>query len=436
MTAAVVHTIRATEGAARIGICAPTGKAAVRCTENLSKQGVAIVATTIHRLLGVQQVDAVDGWAFVHGETLPLDLDFLFVDEFSMCDATLAAALLAARPNGCHVLLVGDPDQLSPVGHGAPLRDLIAAGLPCGHLREIRRNAGRIVRSCAEIRDRQRITFSPKLDLAAEIPENLLLLDRSKPDDQIAELEQFLSRIAGGKKYDPVWDCQVVVPVNEKSPLARKTLNKSLQQLLNPDGEQLGGCPFRVGDKVVCLKNGSLPLIEGDANGSPTKGEAYVANGEQARVVAIAENCLTLRLELPGRLVRVPRGKKQEAEDGEEKEGNTKAGCNFDLAYAISVHKSQGSEWPIVIVMLDGYGGAMRLCDRHWLLTAVSRAKVLCVCIGAKQVALSAVKKSHMWDRKTFLRERIEELRVNDVQQEWRHMLFDVEEEALHASVD
>lgn len=415
-----VRAIQTNEGAARIAVVSPTGKAAVRCTENLSKQGVPIVATTIHRLLGVQQVDDTDGWAFVHGEDLPLELDYLFVDEVSMCDATLLSQLLAARPNGCHVLLVGDPDQLSPVGHGAPLRDLIAAGVPKGHLKEIRRNAGRIVRACAEIRDKQRISFSPKLDLAEG--ENLLLLEREQPEDQVAELEQFLLRIAGGKKFDPVWDVQVVVPVNDKSPLARKKLNKALQQLLNPKGEQVAGCPFRVGDKLVCLKNGSLPLIEGDANGSPTTGEAYVANGEQARVVALAETSLTLKLETPARLIRVPRGKQREAEDGEE--GGGKTGCNFDLAYAISTHKSQGSEFPIVVVMLDGYGGAMRLCDRHWLYTAISRAKTFCLCIGKKAVATSMVRKSHMWDRKTFLRERIEEQRVNGVAVEWERMLL------------
>lgn len=420
--ARIVRAIQAAEGAARIAICAPTGKAAVRCTENLARQGVPLVATTIHRLLGVQQVDDTDGWAFVHSADNPLPLDFLFIDESSMCDTTLLSQLLAARPNGCHVLMVGDPDQLSPVGHGAPLRDLIAAGIPTGRLTEIRRNAGRIVRSCAEIRDRQRVGFSEKLDLAAG--ENLVLLDRDGPESQIAELEQFLTRLGGGKKFDPTWNVQVVVPVNDKSPLARKKLNKSLQQLLNPDGEQLPGCPFRVGDKLVCTKNGTLPLLAGDPNGSPTPGEAYVANGEQARVETITEGSMTLRLWSPDRTIRVPRGKRQEvSEEGEDSEGSSKAGCSFDLAYAISVHKSQGSEWPIVVVMLDGYGGALRLCDRHWLYTAISRAREFCLCIGPRRVATAAVKKSHMWDRKTFLRERIEEQRANGVAVEWGRML-------------
>jgi len=103
----------------------------------------------------------------------------------------------------------------------------------------------------------------------------------------------------------------------------------------------------------------------------------------------------------------VPRGKAK-SEDGE-----ASAGCNFDLAYALSVHKSQGSEWPVVIVMLDGYGGALRVMDRHWVYTAISRAKEYCVCIGAEKTVLSSVRQSHMWRRKTFLRERLDELHLD-----------------------
>jgi len=417
--AQIIRAIQRTRGAARIAVAAPTGKAAVRASESLASQGLDLTASTIHRLLGVMKVDGEEqreqGWRFAHDEDNPLPLDFLFIDEASMVDTSLAAALFAAVPAGCHVLLIGDPNQLAPVGHGAPLRDLIAAGLPCGHLKEIQRNAGRIVRSCAEIRDFHRIRFSPSLCLHGDEPENLVLLEQSQPDRQVAELETFYDRL-DRDQHDPIWDAQVVVPVNEKSPLARKALNKHLQGLLNPDGRRVDGCPFRVGDKIVCLKNQyDMPLLAGEENGAKP-GTCVVANGEQARVVEVAPNCIKATLALPDRTIRIPRGKQEQSEDGEP---TAAAGCHFDLAYAISVHKSQGSEWPIVLVMLDGYAGARRVETREWIYTAISRAKDYCMCIGERSVADAACRRSGLWDRKTFLRERIEAGRVDLLREIW-----------------
>jgi len=420
--AQIVKMIQSTEGAARIAIAAPTGKAAVRATENLQNQGLTLAATTIHRLLKVVQQDGGDGgWAFERNEANPLELDFLFIDEVSMCDTSLLASLLAARPAGCHVLLIGDPDQLAPVGRGAPLRDLIAAGIPCGHLKEIRRNAGRIVEECARIRDDGRIQFAKRANVSAG--ENLVLVPRDSAERQAAELEDILQQFMqkGGVKA-AVWDCQVLVPLNEKSELSRKLLNKRLQRLLNPNGETAGNCPFRVNDKIVCLQNGSLPLVAGDSNGGGKAGEAYVANGEIGEVIEVNTGYLVVQLTLPDRLVRVPRGKQSESEDGEPS-----AGCNFDLAYALSVHKMQGSEAKVVIVMLDTHGGARWLCDKHWLYTAISRAKKLCLCIGEQATAAAMVRKSNMWLRKTFLREDIEGLRMDVVldamDKEWEKVL-------------
>lgn len=425
--ARIIQAIGRERGGARIAVCAPTGKAAVRATESLAAAGVPCVATTIHRLLGVVQAegdgDRDTGWRFDHDEDNPLHLDFLFVDEASMVDTSLLASLLAARPIGCHVMLIGDPNQLAPVGHGAPLRDLIAAGVSCGHLAEIRRNAGRIVRACAEIRERRRFQPSPELRLDAEPPENLVLCEQSEPAKQIAELESWFPRLTA---IDPVWDVQVVVPVNDKSPLARKALNKHLQRLLNPQGETVEGCPFRVGDKVVCLKNSYLPLIQGERNGAPNVTECYVANGEQACVTEVSAACLVATLDSPARTIRISRGRRQSTE-GDGETPSTATGCDFDLAYAVSVHKSQGSEWPVVIVMLDSYGGARRVMTREWLYTAVSRAKTLCVVIGAKHVADAACRRSGLWQRKTFLREEVETLRGRLLAEAWTEDLsFDL----------
>jgi exodeoxyribonuclease V alpha subunit len=150
--AQIIKSTAAEHGETSIKIAAPTGKAAVRINESMQKHGVYIRARTIHSMLGVQEADGGGGWSFVHNRSNPLECQFLVVDESSMIDCDLMASLLAARPRGCSILFVGDVGQLPPVGHGAPLRDMIAAGIPYGELTEIQRNAGAIVNACAAIR--------------------------------------------------------------------------------------------------------------------------------------------------------------------------------------------------------------------------------------------------------------------------------------------
>lgn len=413
-TFTVAAAIRSLAGR-RVAVAAPTGKAAVRATESLARAGCDVKATTIHRLLRVASCEG-GGWTFEHHEQCPLPFDFVFIDEASMIDTPLMASLLAARPAGCRVLLVGDPGQLSPVGHGAPLRDMIAAGLPCGHLTEIRRNSGRIVECCKEIAEKSEFCSSRKMDL--EAGENLVHVERPTGDSQIIELRTFLDRIRAGGKYDPIEDVQVLVAVNAKSPLARKTINRDLQVLLNPNGERAGANPFRAGDKIVCLSNGWVPAGDDDQDEANEDGKIYVANGEQARVERVAENYTVAKLKAPDRLVLIPRGENGggDSQDSDD-EAKTDTGCNWDLAYGISVHKSQGSEWPIVIYLVDSYAGAVRLVDRHHIYTGISRAKTLCVTIGRLSILRDAVRKSHMWKRKTFLKETIEDLRLLSVEQ-------------------
>jgi len=411
----------------RLAVASPTGKAAVRITESLQKAGVSgIRAKTIHSLLGPNRDEDSGQWSFEHDEDNPLPLDWIFVDEASMMDTPLAASLLEARAPGCRVMLIGDVNQLAPVGFGAPLRDLIAAGLPYGELTEIQRNSGRIVRACHAIIDRHRFEPSPRLDLGAESPENLLHIERREPDEQIntlkAGLEKFLSGTTiAGRRIDPVWDCQVVVPVNEKSPLGRVNLNRILQGFLNPGGETVAGNPFRVADKIVNGKNGWFsiqphPMRLGLKDGGPWNaeqkdGKVYAANGEQGKVLAVFPAYTIARMWLPDRLIRIPRGNGNQDENGEE----TGTGCKWDLAYALSVHKSQGSDWPVVITMADGYPGARMLCDRCWLYTALSRAATLAITIGQRDVLDGMCSKSHIWNRKTFLVESIQELEQQSI---------------------
>lgn len=406
-------------GSEHIGVAAPTGKAAVRVTEALNSYGLSLRARTIHSLLGVQSNDKRGGWGFEHDESNPLPFKFLIIDESSMIDTDLCTSLLAARAKGTHVLFVGDVNQLPPVGHGAPLRDMILAGLPYGELREIRRNSGTIVEACAAIRDGQ--PFKPVANVDIEAGKNFAVLEISNPEMQI---EKMIAAIRRSREmgFDPVWDVQVLVPVNAKSPLARKRLNEILQRELN-NNPGIQGSPFRLGDKIVNTKNDWFRPYQTTGPSAPPgdddweegeepeelqqndRGEIYVANGELAEVVLVEEKLIVAKLSNPSRVVAVPRGKKSEDEPEGEEEAGT--GCTWDLAYALSVHKSQGSEFPVAIVMVDDYAGAKMVCSREWIYTAISRAKKLCLAIGKQSTAQGFCRKVALGKRKTFLKELI-----------------------------
>lgn len=403
--AALIKRLIDVYGKREIAIGAPTGKAAVRITEVMAKQGIDIRARTWHSLIALVTSQKMSHFPY----------KVLIGDEQSMQDCDMAAAVFRRRAKGTVFLIVGDVNQLPPVGHGAPLRDLIAAGLPYGELTEIKRNSGGIVEACAAIRDGRPWSCG----------DNLTLVDASDPQQQI---EAMLREIKSGSATprDAIWDCQVLVPVNKKSPLARKELNKILQNQLNSHSS-IAGSPFRVGDKIVNTANGHFPAIEFDQDDPDAqtneKGEVYVANGELGEVIQVAEKYCVATLTAPARTIRIPMGKYNEneiekerpTEDGDgENSDKTGTGCSWDLGYALSVHKSQGSEWPRVIVMVDSYPGAKMVCSREWLYTAISRAKQKCTLIGKKTVADAMCRRIALHNRKTFLREliRIEQAKL------------------------
>lgn len=389
-----------------IAIGAPTGKAAVRISEAMQAAGLPLRARTWHSLLGVGVDDETGTWGFQHNESNPWPYRVILGDESSMLDTTLMCSVFRARARGCHVLLVGDTNQLPPVGHGAPLRDMIAAEIPCGELREIKRNSGGIVESCASIRD------GAKWDAG----DNLIVVPASG-DSQAKAILDVIQRQPG--EIDQVWDCQVIVAVNAKSPLSRKKINDLLQGELNPN-PKIKGSPFRLDDKIVCLKNGKYTSIEADddAREGSEGNEVFVANGEIGRVIEIEDKYLVARLTSPYRMIRIPRGKAGESARGDESRDDEKSaatGCDWDLAYAISCHKSQGSEFPIAIVALDEYPGARRVCSREWLYTAISRAKSRCYLVGKKSTADSMCRRIAIGKRKTLLKERIRLAMVDEL---------------------
>lgn len=416
-TAAALMRVLADLGL-RTAVCAPTGKAAVRITEVLASYGLTTRAATIHRTLIVRSAEG--GWTFEHTRCNPLREKFVIVDETSMADAGLMADLLDAVDDDSHILFVGDTHQLPPVGHGAPLRDLIAAGLPYGELREIRRNSGTIIQVCSAIVDGQ--PWEPDSETDIEAKKNLRLVHAPRPDDQITKLESCLMTAEQKYGFHPVWDVQVIVPVNEKSPLARKELNTRMQEWLNPSPPRKF-CRFREGDKVVCLKNHyaepGASSRAGRGNPSDTdepaptndSGQPYVANGEIGEVLEFEHNDRGMVVELTAPLRRIYVPVSANKGDGGGEGGSL---AHWDLAYAISCHKSQGSEFPVAIIMLDEYPGARRVAGREWIYTAISRAKQLCVLIGKKSTAEAMARRIDAAKRKTFLMERIGHARLEN----------------------
>jgi exodeoxyribonuclease V alpha subunit len=436
--AAVIRAVAGQFGRDTICVCAPTGKAAVRITAALQNYGLDIQATTIHRLLGITR-NGHDGrgWGFEYNEYKSLPYQFVVADEWSMADTDIAAALLSACARSTHVLLVGDPYQLPPVGHGAPLRDLIAAGIPTGELTEIERQgkkANMIVQACAAIKSGRRFETCARWE--PEVGRNLKLIEAADSEVAIEKLKTVLTAFRASGKFNPVWEVQVLVPINEKSQLSRVRLNGILQGLLNPSGEQNeedrqhANPTFRVNDKIICLRNTFLSLVVPNPDlrsdwaeiYEPAKDDygqalqpAFLANGDVGRVIAVSPTVVVAKFSNPDRVIRVPTGKRKRGDQASGEETGaastagdmTGSGSDFALAYAITGHKSQGSEWGCAIVMIDDQGGFV--ASREWVYTVISRATRLTILIGKRATIDRQCKRVTLAQRKTFLKELLTE---------------------------
>lgn len=413
-------------GAKNVAVMAPTGKAAQRVRELMTEAKIStekdtgVCPSTIHRGLGAGKADGT--WQFAYNEQNPLPHKFLIIEESSMVGLPLLRSLMAAVAKGTGVLFVGDVNQLPPVEPGAPLRDMIAAGLPYGELKQIHRNAGTIVRVCSAVIDKRMWGSDDKLDLQAEHPANLVLVPAGKSLAQ-QKLLNTLQMIGTELPFNPMWDVQVICAVNKKSPLSRKILNPILQNMLNPEGMAVRGSPFRTGDKVIQLKNDHLPIAvermnfkAGVTEWKTDDEKTLVSNGEIGRVIHVEERKTVVRFigqEKPVLIFRAPT--KDRDDDGDEQpqseeSEDTGTGCDLDLAYAVTCHKLQGSQAPVVIVCLDEYPGAIGeygVCDQAWFYTAISRAQKACFLIGQRHVADIMCRRTFIDRRKTFLVETI-----------------------------
>jgi exodeoxyribonuclease V alpha subunit len=360
----ILRIVRAKD--ANVRLCAPTGRAAKRLSES-----TGLEAKTVHRLLEFEPKTM----GFKHDQNEPLDVDLLVMDEASMMDVVLMSQLLRAIPDHAAVLLVGDVDQLPSVGPGAVLADIIASEIistVC--LTEIFRQAAssQIIVNAHRI-NQGLLPETPKDNEASDF----YFIQGDTPEAIHAKLMHVVTqRIPASFGLHPINDVQVLTPMN-RGGLGTRSLNIDLQARLNPDRYpriSRFGWTYAANDKVIQTVNNY---------------DKEVFNGDIGRVAEIDEEDGRVRIDFDGRIV--------EYEPGELDE--------ISLAYATSVHKSQGSEYPALVIPF-----AMQhyvLLERNLLYTAVTRGKKLVVVIGQMKALAMAVKRVGSAKRLTNLQHRL-----------------------------
>ncbi len=355
----------------RVHLAAPTGRAAQRLAETTGG-----FASTIHRLL---KYDPAAG--FTSNESHPLATDFLIVDEVSMLDTRLASALLQAVPARAHLLLVGDTDQLPSVGPGNVLQDIITASrAPVTRLSVIFRQKGQsgIVTTAHAVNSGE--TALPLVAHTIEAVEpsgDLTFLTADSAEDCVNKVIRLCTEFIpkAYRRCDPIADVQVMAPMH-KGVAGVANLNLQLQAALNGRGHGLRTLAgeFRSGDKVIQLRNNY------DKN---------LFNGDIGSVVAVDQEAGAIKADFDGEIHSFTRG-----EMGD-----------LALAYAISIHKSQGSEYPVVIVPL--LKAHFMMLQRNLLYTAITRGRKKVFIVGEPAAYAMAVRNSESKLRVTHLREKL-----------------------------
>lgn len=365
----------------KVVLTAPTGRAAQRMSEITGEE-----AMTIHRLLEADR-SGREGLSFARNARNPIEADAVIVDELSMVDTLVFDALLSALPIGCRFVMVGDSDQLPPVGAGNVLHDLIDSGLlPVVRLDQVLRQAMESL-----------IVANAHAVVAGEMP----VLDRTDNDffhmertngyqaaKEIVEL--FSARLPKAYGFDATRDIMVLCP-SKKGDTGTMNLNRLLQEAVNPPeaGKQelkLQHRVFREGDKIMQMKNNyNIPWTEGTEEGEG------IFNGDVGYLLKISRGEGLLYADFDGRIAKYPLANINELE----------------LAYAVTVHKSQGSEFEAVI--MPAVDIPPMLCYRNLFYTALTRAKSKMITIGRASVIASMVKNDKKIRRysalKAFLKE-------------------------------
>ncbi len=351
---------------ARISLGAPTGRAAKRLSETTGHP-----AATIHRLLEFSPQTG----GFQRNEQKPLAADLVVVDETSMMDIVVANHLLKAVPSQAVLVLVGDSDQLPSVGPGNVLGDIIDSGrFPVIRLTEIFRQASqsRIITNAHLIRQ----GAFPDLRAEGGLKQDFYFIGREDPQGVLDTIVRLCTeRIPRRFGLDPVDDVQVLSPMN-RGEAGAQNLNLALQDALNPSGItlEIGGRVFRVKDKVMQIKNNY---------------DKDVFNGDIGRIRSIDRENSEIRVEFDGRSTTYDFTELEE----------------LVHAYAITIHKSQGSEYPAVVFPLMTQHFVM--LQRNLLYTAVTRARKLVVIVGSKKALAMAIRNNKIQSRFTLLKERL-----------------------------
>ena len=345
-------------------LCSPTGRAAKKLSEATGRE-----AKTIHRLLGFRPPHG-----FEHDQDSPLRTGAVIVDEASMIDITLMHSLLKAIPTAARLVLVGDIDQLPSVGPGSVLRELIDSGvIPVVRLTHIFRQAqqSQIVTNAHGINQGE----FPHID--NQNARDFFFLEEEEPERIVEQIKDLTSqRLPQRYGLDPIEDIQVLCPMY-RGITGATHLNHVLQQGLNPNGQSWtrGGTEYRVGDKVMQTQNNY---------------DKSVFNGDLGRIRAIDVANQTVKVEFDV-LVEYDLGEMDE----------------LVLAYAVTVHKSQGSEYRAVLLPITTQHFMM--LQRNLLYTAITRAKDLVVLVGTKKAITIAVRNNKISERHTALAARLRE---------------------------
>lgn len=350
----------ATDRGARVMLVAPTGRAAVRMTE-----ASGLRARTVHSALGW-----IPGEGPTHDEQDPLSCDLLIVDETSMANLELLVTLLRAVGDGTHVVLVGDADQLAPVGAGKPFAELVASErVPVARLTHIFRQAAdsMIVQGAHAIRGGD----VPSFRAAEGMRRDLFLIERPSARAALEEIVSLVAeRLPAHYDVDPVRDIQVFAPVY-RGDLGIDALNRALRAALNPDGQPVRGGRLRLGDKLMMVGRNLHEL--GLMNGTVLRLLDEVDSGRSGDADEDEDSALILG-----------------AEDAVFRLAHEDAD-RLQLAYACSVHRGQGIELPVSVIVAHPAAGAFFL-RREMLYTAITRARLATVIVGSAQVVARAAR--------------------------------------------
>lgn len=372
----------------KVVLCAPTGRAAKRITETTGEE-----AKTIHRLLEIGKFEE-DKLGSVDIDVAPVDGDVLVIDEMSMVDVFLMNYLVKAIYLGTKVIFVGDPNQLPSVGPGSILKDLIdSKQFATVHLDKIFRQAAKskIIVNAHNVN--QGISFVGKKDYAEDANDDFFYLNELNQDKILYHvLSLCKDRLKNYGDYEFFKNIQVLTPT-KKGKLGTKELNKSLQQELNPKTDEAeeksyGDIVFREGDRVMQIKNNYDIFWEKGSKDNLRTYEAGtgVFNGEIGRVIKIDNKERQLEIEFDdGKIVWYAFSELDELEH----------------AYAITIHKAQGSEFDVVVLVIPQ--ASNMLLTRNLLYTALTRAKKLLIVIGNRNLIDFMVKNSEIKKRNTGL---------------------------------